>query len=57
MDFRDPPINFPALAQSLGVQAFQVTEPKDLVPTLRAAQAHRSGPTLVDVHVFDGYKG
>jgi len=57
MDFRDPPINFPALAQSLGVHAFQVTEPKDLVPTLRAALAHRSGPSLVDVHVAEGFKG
>jgi benzoylformate decarboxylase len=57
MDFRDPPIAFPQLAQSLGVKAYQVTEPKDLAGTLREAMAYRSGPTLVDVHVFDGYKG
>lgn len=57
MDFRDPPIAFPLLAQSLGVKAYQVTEPKRLAETLREAMAQRSGPTLVDVHVYDGYKG
>ena len=56
MDFRDPPIAFPALAQSLGVKAYQVTDPGELVPTLREALAYSGGPRLVDVHVFDGYK-
>ena len=57
MDFRDPPIAFPALAESLGVKAFQVTRPQDLVPTLHAALSHTGGPRLVDVHVAEGYKG
>jgi benzoylformate decarboxylase len=57
MDFRDPPIRFPALAESLGVKAYQVTDPKDLVGTLREAMAYRAGPTLVDVHVEAGYRG
>jgi len=57
MDFRDPPIAFPALAQSLGVKAYQVTEPQQLAPMLREALAYSGGPRLVDVHVYDGYKG
>ncbi|MFI5400370.1 MAG: thiamine pyrophosphate-binding protein [SAR324 cluster bacterium] len=57
MDFRDPSIDFPALARSMGVQAFQVADPRDLVAVLRGALAADGGPRLVDVHVAGGYKG
>jgi benzoylformate decarboxylase len=57
MDFRDPPIDFPALAQSLGVPARQVTRPGDLQGALQEALQVTSGPRLVDVLVEDGFKG
>jgi benzoylformate decarboxylase len=56
MDFRDPPIDFPALARSLGVPARQVADPADVVPALREALAGGNGPRLVDVIVEDGFK-
>ena len=56
MDFRDPPIEFPALARSLGVPARQVADPADVVPALREALAGGNGPRLVDVIVEDGFK-
>ena len=57
MDFRDPPIDFPALAKSLGVPARQVTHPGDLAGALHEALQVTSGPRLVDVLVEDGFKG
>jgi benzoylformate decarboxylase len=56
MDFRDPPIDFPALSQSLGVPARQVTMPGDVPDALREALADRSGPRLLDVLVDDRFK-
>jgi benzoylformate decarboxylase len=57
MDFRDPPIDFPALAQSLGVPARQVTAPGDLPAALQEALQTTSGPRLLDVLVDDAFKG
>ncbi len=57
MDFNDPPIDFPALAQSLGVKARSITDPQELVPALQQALAGNHGPSLLDVIVADDYKG
>jgi benzoylformate decarboxylase len=57
MDFRDPPIDFPALAQALGVPARQVTAPGDLPAALQEALQVTSGPRLIDVLVDDAFKG
>jgi benzoylformate decarboxylase len=56
MDFHDPPIDFVALAQSMGVTARRITELDEFVPALQAALAH-DGPDLLDVVVHDGFEG
>ena len=54
MDLREPEIDFVALAQSLGVPAKRITDPKDVAPALREAIAS-GGPSLLDVAVADGF--
>jgi len=54
MDMRDPPIDFVALAQSLGVQAVRVTDPKDIDGAMREATASGK-PRLIDFAVKDGF--
>ena len=56
MDFHDPPIDFVALAQSMGVTARRITELDEFVPALENALAH-DGPDLLDVVVHDGFEG
>jgi benzoylformate decarboxylase len=54
MDIREPDIQFAALAQSMGLQAIQITDPQDLGDVLKAAMA--SGrPNLIEVFVADGF--
>ena len=55
MDFHEPPIDFVALAQSMGVKAERITELDAFIPALRAALAH-DGPDLLDVSVHDGFQ-
>ena len=55
MDFRDPPIDFVALAQSMGVRSRRITELDEFVPALEAGLAH-DGPDLLDVMVHDGFE-
>ena len=55
MDLNDPPIDFAALAGSLGVPAETVTEPDQIGPALASA-FNNDGPNLVDV-VVDGSVG
>lgn len=55
MDFRDPPIDFVALAESMGVAARRITELDAFVPALEAALAN-DGPDLLDVVVHDGFE-
>ncbi|MEE2790574.1 MAG: thiamine pyrophosphate-dependent enzyme [Acidobacteriota bacterium] len=50
MDLSAPPIDFAALATSMGVRSQRVTEPDEIAPALRTALAHE-GPTLLDVIV------
>jgi benzoylformate decarboxylase len=50
MDFTDPPIDFVALAGSLGMAAERITEPGGVRPALDTALAS-NGPTLLDVMV------
>ena len=54
MDFRDPPLDFVALASSMGMTARQITDPNDIVPAIREAMA-TGGPSLLDVIVADGF--
>jgi benzoylformate decarboxylase len=56
MDIRDPAIDYVGLARSLGVPGRRVTDPNDVVPALREA-AERSGPSLIEVIVADGFGG
>ena len=55
MDFHDPPIDFVALAQSMGVTARRITELDEFVPALESALTHQ-GPDLLDVMVHDGFE-
>jgi len=52
MDFNDPPLDFVAMAQSMGVAAERVEDPDRLKPALEAAIS-APGPNLVDV-MLDG---
>ena len=53
MDFKDPPVNFADLAQSMGVKAERVEDPARLRGALEEALANRKGPNLVEV-ICDG---
>ena len=53
MDFEDPPIDFVAMAQSMGVPAERVTEPGAVRAALDAAIAN-NGPNLIDISVERG---
>ena len=55
MDMRDPAIDFPGLARSMGVWAERVERVEDLGGALRAAY-EREGPRLIDVKVADGFR-
>ena len=52
MDLSDPPINFSALATSMGVKAQRVTEIAQVTPALSEALTH-NGPTLLDVMIHN----
>ena len=52
MDFADPPVDFSALARSLGMDAVRVAEPAELHGALASAM-RRDGPMLVEV-MIDG---
>ena len=49
MDFKNPEVNFAALAMSMGVEAHRVEDPLDLRGTLEGALANQKGPNLVEV--------
>ena len=50
MDFKDPPVDFTGLAQSLGMVAERVTDPRQLQASLQRAFAS-GGPRLVELMV------
>ncbi len=52
MDFADPKVDFTALAKSLGLEAMQITEAKDVAAALQSAFS-RPGAKLIEV-VVDG---
>ena len=54
MEFRDPPIDFTALARSMGVAAVQISDPQGIGPAI-VESTRRAGPTLLDVVVDDGF--
>ena len=54
MDFREPVIDFVALAESMGVRARRISEPDEFVPAFEEALGH-DGPDLLDVIVHDGF--
>lgn len=56
MDFRDPPIDYSMLAQSMGMAAQRITDPQAFAPALRAAVAS-GAPNLIEVMVADGFGG
>jgi benzoylformate decarboxylase len=50
MDFKDPPVDFTALAKSLGLEATRVTDPGRLKSVLSSAFS-RPGAKLIEVMV------
>ena len=54
MDLTDPPIDFVALAGSLGVKARRITEAGEVSAAVREATASGT-PYLLDVVVDDGF--
>jgi benzoylformate decarboxylase len=55
MDFRDPSIDFVALAESMGVRACRISDPDEFIPAFESALAN-DGPDLLDVVVHDGFE-
>ena len=53
MDFKEPEVNFAALANSMGVEAERVEDPAGLRDALDRALANSSGPNLIEV-ICDG---
>ncbi|QQS11031.1 MAG: thiamine pyrophosphate-binding protein [Rhodospirillales bacterium] len=51
MDFRDPAIDFTALAGALGVSAVRATNAKEFDAAFDAAMARTDGPTLIEAMV------
>jgi benzoylformate decarboxylase len=49
MDFKDPAVNFAALAESMGVTAERVTDPAKLRAALDNAMSNKTGPNLIEV--------
>ena len=49
MDFKDPEVNFAALAQSMGMTAERVTDSAKLRAALDNALVNKSGPNLIEV--------
>jgi len=55
MDFDDPPIDFAAMARSMGIVSHRIERADDIAPAL--AEAIGSGkPRLLDVKVSDSFK-
>jgi len=54
MDMDDPAIDFVALAQSMGVPARRISDPRDVGPALRESIGG-GGPRLLDVSVANGF--
>ena len=54
MDMNDPPIDFVAVAQGLGVHAFRVSNPSDIERAVRGA-IDSGVPTLIECLVDDGF--
>jgi benzoylformate decarboxylase len=54
MDIRDPEIDYVTLAQSMGVPARRITDPRDIVPAIQTGIAG-GGPNLIDIAVADGF--
>jgi benzoylformate decarboxylase len=54
MDFHAPPLDFVGLAQAQGVPAIAVASPDEFRAAFSAA-LERSGPSLIDVRVADGF--
>jgi benzoylformate decarboxylase len=50
MDFIDPPVDFTALAKSLGLEAIKITDPGQLKSALKSAFS-RPGAKLIEVVV------
>lgn len=49
MDFKNPEIDFTALAMSMGVEARRIEDPLDLRGELETAFANKKGPNLIEV--------
>tara|TARA_Y100001934_G_scaffold84718_1_gene105199 strand:- start:83394 stop:85061 length:1668 start_codon:yes stop_codon:yes gene_type:complete len=49
MDFKDPAINFAALAESMGVTAERVSDPAKLRAALDNSMSNKTGPNLIEV--------
>lgn len=54
MDFADPPVDWQAVARGFGMNAIQITDPKDAPDALRAHCTGANGPTLIEVIVEGG---
>lgn len=53
MDFKEPELDWVALARSMGMNAVRVSKPDELTDVLKAAYSRAGGPMLIDA-VVDG---
>ena len=49
MDFKNPEVDFTALAMSMGVEARCIEDPADLRDALESSFANKKGPNLIEV--------
>eukprot|EP00119_Amphimedon_queenslandica_P006123 XP_011406627.1 PREDICTED: uncharacterized protein LOC105314254 [Amphimedon queenslandica] len=54
MEFKNPAIDFTALARAMGVFALRIEDAEEIGPAIRAS-LERSAPTLIEVMVDDGF--
>ncbi len=54
MEFKNPSIDFTALARSMGVDARRIEDADEIGPAIQAS-LERSAPTLIEVMVDDGF--
>ena len=54
MDFKEPPIDFIKLSESMGIESTRITEPNNLSKKIKKIVKNK-GPHLIDIKLENGY--
>jgi len=55
MDFKNPPIDFVKLSESMGIPATRIDDPEKISNTIQNATKNK-GPQLLDIILDNGYE-